>query len=202
MAERQVRRENHSTQHAIIDSVNVIQNNMDQKLFTCGIFLDLKKAFDTVDQLILLQKLNHYGIRGIINAWFASYLLGRSQVTELGLNLSTKCMIACGVPQVSVLGPLLFLIYINDIHNSSAKLSFYLFADDTSLLYADTNLKSLEKTVNSELFKVSAGSMQISLFICLFIFSSIYLFYKLFILYYKIEELKMLFVELNIRLQE
>ena len=64
-------------------------------------------------------------------------------------------MISCAVPQGSVLGPLLFLIYINDIHNSSAKLSFYLFADDTSLLYADTNLKSLEKTVNSELLKVS-----------------------------------------------
>ena len=144
-------RENHSTQHAIIGIVNVIQNNMDQNLFSRGIFLDLKKAFDTVDHLILLQKLNHYGIRGIINAWFASYLLGRSQVTEVGFNLSTECMISCGVPQGSVLGPLLFLIYINDIHNSSAKLSFYLFADDTSLLYADTNLKSLEKTVNSEL---------------------------------------------------
>ena len=142
-------------QHAIIDIVNVIQNNMDQKLFTCGIFLDLKKTFDTVDHLILLQKLNHYGIKGIINAWFASYLLGRSQVTEVGFNLSTECMISCGVPQGSVLGPLLFLIYINDIHNSSAKLSFYLFADDTSLLYADTNLKSLEKTVNSQLVKVS-----------------------------------------------
>ena len=86
---------------------------------------------------------------------FASYLLGRSQVTEVGFNLSTECMISCGVPQGSVLGPLLFLIYINDIHHSSAKLSFYLFADDTSLLYADTNLKSLEKTVNSELLKVS-----------------------------------------------
>ena len=144
-------RENHSTQHAIIDIVNVIQNNMDQKRFTCGIFLDLKKAFDTVDHLILLQKLNHYGIRGIINDWFASYLLGRSQVTEVGFNLSTECMISYGVPQGSVLGPLLFLIYINDIHNSSAKLSFYLFADDTILLYADTNFKSLEKTVNSEL---------------------------------------------------
>ena len=63
-------RENHSTQHAIIDIVNVIQNNMDQKRFTCGIFLDLKKAFDTVDHLILLKKLYYYGIRGIINAWF------------------------------------------------------------------------------------------------------------------------------------
>ena len=83
-------RENHSTQHAIIDIANVIQNNMDQKLFTCGIFLDLKMAFHTVDHLILLQTLNHYGIRGIINIWFASYLLGRSQVTEVGFNLSYR----------------------------------------------------------------------------------------------------------------
>ena len=103
----------------------------------------------------MLQKLNHYSIRGINNNWFASYVLGRSQVTEVGFNLSTEAMMSSGVPQGSVLGPLLFLIYINDIHNSSAKLSFYLFADDTSLLYADTNLKSLEKTVNSELLKVS-----------------------------------------------
>ena len=73
----------------------------------------------------------------------------------MGFNLSTVCMISCGVPQGSVLGPLLFLIYINDIHNSSAKLSFYLFADDKNLVYPDTNLKSLEKTVKSELLKVS-----------------------------------------------
>ena len=98
-----------------------------------------------VDHLILLQKRNHYGIRGIIDDWFASYFLGRSQVTEVGFNLSTKYMISCGVPQGSVLGPLLFLIYINDIHNSSAKLSFYLFVDDTNLLYPGTSLKSLEK---------------------------------------------------------
>ena len=70
-------------------------------------------------------------------------------------NLSTKSMISCGVPQGSVLGPLLFLICVNDSHNSSAKLSFYLFADDTNLLYADSNLKSLEKTVNRELLNVS-----------------------------------------------
>ena len=63
-------------------------------------------------------------------------------------------MTSCGVPQGSVLGPLLFLIYINDIHNSSAKSSFFLFADDTNLLYADANLKSLEKTANRELLKV------------------------------------------------
>ena len=118
---------------------------MDVKLFTCGIFLDLKKAFDTINHSILLKKLNHYGIRGIINDWFSLYLLGRSQVTEIDSNLSTINKISCGVPQGSVLGPLLFLIYLNDFHNSSEKLSFYLFADDTNLLYADKNHKSLEK---------------------------------------------------------
>ena len=129
---------------------------MDVKLFTCGIFLDLKKAFDTINHSILLKKLNHYGIRGIINDWFSLYLLGRSQVTEIDSNLSTINKISCGVPQGSVLGPLLFLIYINDFHHASEKFSFYLFADDTNLLYADKNLKSLEKImVNNELVRVS-----------------------------------------------
>ena len=135
---------------------------MDVKLFTCGIFLDLKKAFDTINHSILLKKLNHYGIRGIINDWFSSYLLGRSQVTEIDSNLSTINKISCGVPQGSVLGSLLFLIYINDFHNSSEKLSFYLFADDTNLLYADKNLKSLEKRSITNWSESRIGSMQIS----------------------------------------
>ena len=83
-------REKHSTQHALIDIVNRIPNNMDKGWFSCGVFIDLKKAFDTVDHDILLDKLYRYGIRGIILEWFSSYLKGRSQVTQIGEHVSTK----------------------------------------------------------------------------------------------------------------
>ena len=148
-------REKRSTEHAILDIINQIENNMDNKMYSCGIFIDLKKAFDTVDHLILLHKLDHYGVRVVTNNWFASYLLGRQQTTQIGAkNISKKEVILSGVPQGSVLGPLLFLVYINDISNSSDQLKFYLFADDTNLLYADKNLRELEIKVNTELSKI------------------------------------------------
>ena len=143
-----------STQHAILDIVSAIQTNMDKRLFSCGVFIDLKKAFDTVDHKILLHKLNHYGFRGVINKWFASYLQGRTQTTQIDSYISARNDITCGVPQGSVLGPLLFLIYINDIQECSEKLKFYLFADDMNILYADKNLRSLELIVNQELCKL------------------------------------------------
>jgi hypothetical protein len=142
-------RRQHSTQHAILDIVNRIQENIDNKKFTCGIFIDLQKAFDTVDHTILLRKLQCYGFRGIIYDWFSSYLTNRIQTTEIDNNISNKERTICGVPQGSVLGPLLFLIYINDIHYSSDKLSFHLFADDSNLLYSNKNPKTLESIVNT-----------------------------------------------------
>lgn len=147
-------RKQHSTQHAILDIINRIQDNMDKKMYSCGIFIDLKKAFDTVDHDILLGKLDYYGIRGTINNWFSSYLKNRSQTTLVGNCISNKETTLCGVPQGSVLGPLLFLIYINDICQSSEIFNFFLFADDTNLLYANKDLKMLETVVNAELRKV------------------------------------------------
>ena len=90
--------------------VNAIQTNMNQGLFSCGVFIDLKKAFDTVDHNILLDKLNHYGFRGIIKDWFSSYLNNRMQSTQIGPYISNKANVSCGIPQESVLGPLLFLL--------------------------------------------------------------------------------------------
>ena len=160
-------RERCSTQHAILDIVNRIQRNMDKGMFSWGVVIDLQKAFDTVDSHILLHKLSHYGIRGVINKWFCSYLNGSTQTTHVGSYISKREKTSCGVPQGSVLGPLLFLIYINDIYTASNKLGFHLFADDTNLLYADRNLKSLESVVNVELLNVwdwlSANKLSINI---------------------------------------
>ena len=101
-----------------------------------------------------MKKLHHYGVRGIVNDWFRSYLSNRTQTTQVGDKVSDKELTTIGVPQGSVLGPLLFLIYVNDIYNSSNKLQFYLFADDTNLMYADKDLKILESILNAELLKV------------------------------------------------
>ena len=124
--------------HAILDMVETIQINMNKKLFSRAVFYWLKKAFDTENQnhTILLDKLNYYVLCGIVNQWFSSYLSNRTQTTEIGSHISSKLNINCGVPQGSVLGPLLFLLYINDIQYCSNKLQFFLFADDTNALYA------------------------------------------------------------------
>ena len=144
-------RKHHSTNDTLVNITENIRSALDKSQFACGVFVDLQKAFDTVDNTILLKKLEHYGIRGIGNSWFHSYLSNRSQfVSILGYNSSLK-IIMHGVPQGSVLGPLLFLLYINDLHDAIKYCMVHHFADDTNLLLFDTSLKSLRKKINIDL---------------------------------------------------
>ena len=144
-------RKNHSTIHNLIALTEEIRKNLDKGNFSCGIFIDLQKAFDSVDHDILLKKLHHYGVRGLCNDWIRSYLVGRRQFVSVSGVKSTSKVINYGVPQGSVLGPLLFLIYVNDIQNSLIYSKSFIFADDTAALYSDKSLKRLQKRLNIDL---------------------------------------------------
>ena len=106
--------------------------------------MDFSKAFDTVNHNILIEKLDYYGIRGVTKDWFISYLTKRYQYVSLGQTESDPHPVSCSVPQGSVLGPLLFLVDINDLSNCSEILDFHLYADDANLFYKRKNLKVLE----------------------------------------------------------
>ena len=144
-------RKGYSTSHAVLYLTELIHNAIDKGGYACGVFLDLQKAFDTVDHSILLQKMSHYGVRGLAYSLFKSYLQDRSQFVTINGKSSEKCHMEHGVPQGSVLGPLLFLIYINDLNKSIKHSKTIHFADDTSLLNCDTSLKNINKHVNHDL---------------------------------------------------
>ena len=141
----------HSTISALIDLVDAIRDVIDNGEYALGIFIDLKKAFDTVDHSILLGKLDHYGIRGHTNTFINSYLSNRRQYTVVNNTNSSIRTIETGVPQGSVLGPLFFLIYINDVINATKDEKTVLFADDTSLLYRHKNLHVLKEKAETGL---------------------------------------------------
>ena len=144
-----------STNNVLMSITENIQSPLDQNKFCARVFVDLKKAFDTVDHEILLKKLSHYGIRGIANEWFCSNLTNRKQYVIIGNQVSTLNEISTRVPQGSVLGLLLFLIYINDLHKCIKYFKTYHFADDTSIMQSHFSLQILSKRINKDLSNLS-----------------------------------------------
>ena len=147
-------RKNMSTETALINYINKIHDGLNKKHYVMSIFMDLSKAFDLINHSILKHKLEHYGFRGIFLDLIMNFVQNRQYfVSANGYKSYTKT-VNIGVPQGSILGPLLFLLYINDMKNSSDKLHFSQFADDSTATYSASNLKTCQTTIRNEFIKV------------------------------------------------
>ena len=148
-------RKKSSTHMALLLFLDKVVQAIENGEYAVGIFLDFSKAFDTVDHTILLEKLDHYGIRGCALSWLTSYLSNRMQYVTYNGSTSKQQMIQCGVPQGSILGPLLFLIYINDLCIICKNTIPVLFADDTNLFSSGSDIASLQDGINDDLKIIS-----------------------------------------------
>ena len=144
-------REKHSTVNAVTEFVSNVLKGFNKNDITLSIFLDLSKAFDTIDHNILLNKLDYYGIRGIALEWFKSYLSKRKQFVQYKKTSSDMLDIECGVPQGSVLGPLVFIVYTNDLPKAVPTCKTILFADDTTVYKTGPNVKELFSVMKKDL---------------------------------------------------
>ena len=153
-----------STETATLELIDTLLQTLDKKDIPISIFLDLSKAFDTIDHNILYIKLRHYGINGVPLNWLINYLTGRQQFVKLDDEISNTLPISTGVPQGSILGPLLFILYINDLHMASDKFKAILYADDTTLVSTVSAFKQsagapdcklLSENINFELTRIN-----------------------------------------------
>lgn len=147
-------RKNYSTSLALLEVINTINSEIHNKCHVMGIFLDLKKAFDTVNHTILLNKLENYGLRGSALNWIKSFLTGRKVFCKLDEHVSSEYPLDCGVPQGAVLSPLLFLLFVNDMHRAIPNHKLRLFADDSNVFIISHNLQLLFQEANLTLKSV------------------------------------------------